>query len=65
MIFSQKEQYVISADEMTHSLACWDTKTGELLKKVSGHSDVIRCVATSPFDSGVLTCRYLVSVDGG
>jgi cleavage stimulation factor subunit 1 len=46
----------MSADEMTHAVACWDTKTGELLKKFGAHTENVNCLATSSFDNGLITC---------
>ncbi|KAF7727069.1 cleavage stimulation factor, 3' pre-RNA, subunit 1 [Apophysomyces ossiformis] len=54
--FSYNEDYVLIGDEASTDVICWDTQTGVLLKKISGQNNLVRCVAASPVDNGILTC---------
>ncbi|KAJ3061960.1 cleavage stimulation factor, 3' pre-RNA, subunit 1, partial [Podochytrium sp. JEL0797] len=54
--FSQKDTLVLSLDDATNSIVCWDTQTGTMLNKYpSLHANSIRAVAASPVDSGFVT----------
>jgi cleavage stimulation factor subunit 1 len=55
--FSYNEGFVFIGDEASTSVFCWDTQTGALVKKITGHNDLVRCVAASPNDNGIITCR--------
>ncbi|KAI8366066.1 WD40-repeat-containing domain protein [Radiomyces spectabilis] len=50
------EAYVLMGDEASMDVFCWNTQSGELVKKIPGHNNVVRCVAASPVDNGILTC---------
>ncbi|KAG0179088.1 cleavage stimulation factor, 3' pre-RNA, subunit 1 [Apophysomyces sp. BC1021] len=54
--FSYNEDYVLIGDEASTDVICWDTQTGVILKKISGQNNLVRCVAASPVDNGILTC---------
>ncbi|KAG0741659.1 hypothetical protein G6F57_009320 [Rhizopus arrhizus] len=54
--FSYNEGFVFIGDEASTSVFCWDTQTGALVKKITGHNDLVRCVAASPNDNGIITC---------
>ncbi|KAI8989419.1 WD40-repeat-containing domain protein [Pilobolus umbonatus] len=55
--FTYNEDYVMIGDESSTDVLCYDTQTGIFLKRISGHNNLVRCVAASPIDNGVLTCR--------
>lgn len=37
--FSYNEDYIISSEESSYSAIVWDTRTGELVQRLSGKSD--------------------------
>ncbi|KAJ3409378.1 hypothetical protein CcCBS67573_g01347 [Chytriomyces confervae] len=54
--FSQKDELVLSLDDVSNSIVAWDCKTGTLLKKYNTmHSGPIRALHTSPVDGGFVT----------
>lgn len=55
--FTHNEGFIVIGDEASTDVVCYDTQTGALVKRVSGHNNLVRCVATSPVDNGILTCR--------
>ncbi|OZJ04868.1 hypothetical protein BZG36_02600 [Bifiguratus adelaidae] len=55
--FNYNEDFVMMGDESTHTVYVWDTRTGQLSTRIGGHDDIVRCVASSPIDDGLLTCR--------
>ncbi|KAI8141496.1 WD40-repeat-containing domain protein [Fennellomyces sp. T-0311] len=54
--FTYNEDYVMIGDEASTNAVCYDTQTGELLSKISGQNNLVRCVVPSPTDNGILTC---------
>ncbi|KAJ1566114.1 hypothetical protein HK096_000313 [Nowakowskiella sp. JEL0078] len=54
--FASNEDFVVSSDETNGTVVCWDTRTGDLLRKFTGHTDKIRTIASSPTDSAFMTC---------
>ncbi|CAB4408291.1 unnamed protein product [Rhizophagus irregularis] len=54
--FLCEEDYVISSDESDNSIICWDSRTGKLLTRWSGHTGIVRYVAASPTESGFMSC---------
>ncbi|KAG1468540.1 hypothetical protein G6F56_003777 [Rhizopus delemar] len=54
--FSHDEGFVMIGDEASTDVFCWDTQTGALVKRISGHNGVVRCVSASPNDYGIITC---------
>jgi len=54
--FSYNEDHIFSADENTYAVLVWDTRTGELLQKLSGHTNVVRWVASSTVEAAIVTC---------
>jgi cleavage stimulation factor subunit 1 len=54
--FNCNEDFILIGDEDSTDVICYDTQTGTLLKRISGHNNLVRCVATSPIDNGILTC---------
>ena len=61
IVFSQSEDCVIGSDDKSFALTCWDTRTGNLLKKIPAHNDVVRSISSNPHSSGLMTCRYGIS----
>ncbi|KAI9007939.1 WD40-repeat-containing domain protein [Phycomyces nitens] len=55
--FTYNEDYVLIGDESSTDVVCYDTQTGVLLSRIKGQNNLVRCVAASPIDNGVLTCR--------
>ncbi|CAJ0827798.1 7874_t:CDS:10 [Entrophospora sp. SA101] len=54
--FTYNEDYVLSSDELNNTIICWDSRTGLLLKKWGGHTNIIRCIAASPTEPGFISC---------
>ncbi|CEG84454.1 hypothetical protein RMATCC62417_18256 [Rhizopus microsporus] len=54
--FSFNEGFVLIGDELSTDVFCWDTQTGALVKRIPGHNNLVRCVAASPNDYGIITC---------
>ncbi|KAI8099577.1 WD40-repeat-containing domain protein [Halteromyces radiatus] len=54
--FSYNEDFVMIGDEATTDVVVYDTQTGVLVKRITGQNNLVRCVATSPIDEGVLSC---------
>ncbi|KAK9709170.1 hypothetical protein K7432_009212 [Basidiobolus ranarum] len=54
--FTSNEDYVMSSDEVNNTVVCWDSRTGALLKRWSGHTNTIRCIATSPTEQCFVSC---------
>ncbi|KAI7863910.1 WD40-repeat-containing domain protein [Spinellus fusiger] len=55
--FTYNEDFVLIGDESTTDVLCYDTQTGVLLSRIKGQNNLVRCVAASPTDNGLLTCR--------
>ncbi|KAG9289853.1 hypothetical protein G9A89_015433 [Geosiphon pyriformis] len=54
--FTFNEDFVLSSDESNNTVVCWDTRTGQLIKRFSGHASIVRCVAASPTEPGFISC---------
>jgi len=54
--FSYNEDFVISSDETTYAGIIWDVRTGELVQRLTGHTNVISWVASSPVEPSLMTC---------
>ncbi|KAL9548753.1 hypothetical protein MBANPS3_005531 [Mucor bainieri] len=54
--FNYNEDFIMIGDEASTDVVCYDTQTGTLLKRIPGHNNLVRCVAASPTDNGILTC---------
>ncbi|KAI9308203.1 WD40-repeat-containing domain protein [Cunninghamella echinulata] len=55
--FTFNESFIVMGDEASTDVICWDTQTGTLLKRISGQNNLVRCVAASPIDNGIISCR--------
>ncbi|CDS13860.1 hypothetical protein LRAMOSA06034 [Lichtheimia ramosa] len=53
---SYNDDYVMIGDEGSTDVFVWDTQTGSLLTRIAGQNNLVRCVAASTTDNGVLTC---------
>jgi len=53
---SCNEDVIFGSDENSYAVILWDSRTGELLQRLTGHNNVVRYVATSPLDTSILTC---------
>ncbi|KAG0294107.1 cleavage stimulation factor, 3' pre-RNA, subunit 1 [Linnemannia gamsii] len=55
-VFSYNEDYVFSSDESNNTIVCWDSRSGTLVKRYAGHQGLIRSVAASPTENGIISC---------
>lgn len=55
--FTYNEDFVLIGDENSTDVVCYDTQTGIAVKRIPGQNNLVRCVAASPMDNGILTCR--------
>ncbi|RKP34804.1 WD40-repeat-containing domain protein, partial [Dimargaris cristalligena] len=55
-IFNHNEAMVISVDESTNSIMCWDSRNGSFIKKWIAHNSPINWIAASPTDPGIISC---------
>jgi cleavage stimulation factor subunit 1 len=56
--FSYNEDFIISSDENAYAAVVWETRTGEMVQRLSGHTNVIPWVASSPVEGALMTCRF-------
>jgi len=54
--FNYTEDYVITSDELTYSAIVWDIRTGEVVQRLSGHTNIIPWIASSPVEPCLMTC---------
>jgi len=54
--FTFNEDFIISPDETSNSCVVWDTRTGDLVQKLTGHSQVIRGLASSSTKPHIISC---------
>ena len=57
MAFSHNEDFIVSADESTYASVVWDSRTGEVVQKLQGHTNVVTWIASSPTENALITCR--------
>ncbi|KAJ3217915.1 cleavage stimulation factor, 3' pre-RNA, subunit 1 [Dinochytrium kinnereticum] len=54
--FGCNDDFVLTTDEYSNMIICWDARTGALLRKyTSGHQKVVRGIAASPTDGAFVT----------
>lgn len=46
----------MTSDETAYSGVIWDTRSGEVVQKLGGHTNVVPWVAPSPVENSVITC---------
>jgi len=54
--FTHNEELIACPEENAFTAVLWDTKSGECLQRLSGHTNVIRWIASSPVEPLLLTC---------
>ncbi|KAF8977570.1 phosphate system positive regulatory protein pho81, partial [Entomortierella lignicola] len=54
-VFSYNEDFVFSSDESNNSFVCWDSRTGNLLKRYVGQEAMIRSISASPTENAIVS----------
>lgn len=54
--FGHNEEYIICVDEPSSAGIVYNTRSGELDKKLTGHNNVVRWIAASPTEPAIITC---------
>jgi len=54
--FSHTEDFVLSSDENAYAAIVWDTRSGEQVQRLTGHTNVIPWIASSPVEPVLMTC---------
>ncbi|KAI1296072.1 hypothetical protein EDD11_007599 [Mortierella claussenii] len=54
-VFSFNEDFVFSSDESNHTIVCWDSRTGTLLKRYVGQEATIRSLSASPTENAIVS----------
>jgi len=54
--FSYNEEHIFSTDETTTAVSVWDTRTGESVQKLAGHTGFVRSLASSPVAPHLISC---------
>lgn len=54
--FSFSEDFVLAPDESGAVAVAWDTRSGDLLHRLTGHNQLVRFIASSPVENALLTC---------
>ncbi|KAJ1920467.1 hypothetical protein H4219_001304 [Mycoemilia scoparia] len=54
--FTHDEAFVISGDEATNTITCWDSRTGTFLKRYGGQNQSICQIAASPSFPAFVSC---------
>ncbi|KAJ3323161.1 cleavage stimulation factor, 3' pre-RNA, subunit 1 [Boothiomyces sp. JEL0866] len=56
MTFSYNEEYIIGSDSSNHTICVWNSRNGELCKRIRNvHDNYIHTIAASPTDPGFFT----------
>jgi len=55
-IFSYTGDFVLSSSEDDHSILAWDTRTGEMVRKMPGHTACVKWLDASPSEEGFVSC---------
>jgi hypothetical protein len=55
--FNNTEDFVISSDESSYAATVWDIRTGEVVQRLTGHTNIIPWIAASPVENCLMTCR--------
>lgn len=58
--FSYNEDFIISSDEQSYACQVWDSRTGEMVQRLTGHTNIVECIVSSPIEPAIITCRYLI-----
>eukprot|EP01117_Protostelium_nocturnum_P008501 TRINITY_DN3042_c1_g2_i1.p1 TRINITY_DN3042_c1_g2~~TRINITY_DN3042_c1_g2_i1.p1 ORF type:complete len:445 (-),score=78.67 TRINITY_DN3042_c1_g2_i1:36-1370(-) len=54
--FNWNEDFIFSSDESTNSVSIWNTRTGEIVHKLIGHTSIVSWIASSPTENALMTC---------
>jgi cleavage stimulation factor subunit 1 len=54
--FNYNEEFIFGSDESGMAAVVWDSRTGDLAQRLTGHNNVVRYIATSPVENAVMTC---------
>ncbi|KAF9175139.1 phosphate system positive regulatory protein pho81 [Mortierella sp. AD010] len=54
-VFSYNEDFVFSSDESNNSFVCWDSRTGNLLKRYVSQEAMIRSISASPSENAIVS----------
>lgn len=70
-VFNYNEDYILGSEEtptsqpgQTNSSSqhgvgvVWCSRTGEALQKLSGHTNLVSWIATSPIDNSAISCSW-------
>lgn len=55
-VFTQDESYVLGCDESSSAIVQWNSLTGELVRKLDGHSKPVTSLAVSPTEPAFMSC---------
>jgi len=56
--FEHSGEWIFAADDSNSpgGVAVWDTRTGEMVRRLDGHSKSVRCIVASPTEAAFVTC---------
>ncbi|KAF9436002.1 hypothetical protein BGZ76_005037 [Entomortierella beljakovae] len=54
-VFSYNEDFVFGLDESTSSFVCWDSRTGNLLRRYTSPEATIRSISASPTENAIVS----------
>ena len=54
--FGHNEEYIVCVDEPSSAGVVYNTRSGELDQRLTGHNNVVRWIAASPVDPALITC---------
>lgn len=55
-VFDFSGDYIMAPDEASGHVLVWSATTADVVSKITGHAALVRKVAVSPVDGGILTC---------
>jgi len=53
--FTSSEDHVLCGDEASNNIIVWDTRTGVMVHTLSGHTNIVRTLASSPNGMGFMS----------
>jgi len=54
--FTYNEDFILTPDENNNACIVFDTRSGELVQRLTGHNGIVRWIATSPIEPHAMTC---------
>eukprot|EP01119_Soliformovum_irregulare_P016631 TRINITY_DN4853_c0_g1_i1.p1 TRINITY_DN4853_c0_g1~~TRINITY_DN4853_c0_g1_i1.p1 ORF type:complete len:446 (-),score=101.14 TRINITY_DN4853_c0_g1_i1:15-1352(-) len=54
--FTWNEDFILSSDENGYAGVVWDTRSGDLVQRLTGHTNVVLWTASSPVENSIITC---------